>query len=106
MNPNFSNKGTVSTLGTVVVECDTRTRKRIDVMKFVNPSLVYEITIEIYDAYTSTTVLMTQMTLAAGDHLIEGDPIYLEQGDKITVTCDVNGTSFVITGENIDLKKR
>lgn len=106
MNPNFSNKGTISTIGTVVVECDTRTRKRIDVMKFVNTSLVYEVTIEIYDAYTSSTVLMTQMTLDAGDHLIEDNPIYLEPGDKITVTCDVTGTTFVITGEDIDLKKR
>lgn len=106
MNPNFSNKGTVSTSGTIIVECDTRTRKRIDVMKFVNTSLSYEVTIDVYDAYSNTTISITQMTLSAGDHLIEDDIIYLEPGDKITATCDVSGTTFIITGEDIDLKKR
>jgi hypothetical protein len=105
MQSNFSNKGTVSTLGTVVVECDTRTRKLIKLMRFRN-SAVYEINIDVYDAYTNSTVRMTSMTLNAGDQLVEDDELYLEPGDKITVTCDVPNTTFFVTGEDIDLKKR
>ena len=105
MISNFSNKGTVSTLGTVVVECDTRTRKLIRLMRFRNPA-VCQIDIDVYDAYTASTIRMTSMLLNAGDQLIEDDEIYLEAGDKITVTCDISGTTFVVTGEEIDLKKR
>lgn len=105
MQSNFSNKGTISTLGTVIVECDTRTRKLIKAMKFRNSS-TYQIDIDVYDAYSNTTVRMTSMLLNGGDQLIEDDELYLEPGDKITVTCDISGTTFVITGEDIDLKRR
>ena len=105
MQSNFSNKGTISTLGTVIVECDTRTRKLVKMMRFRNPS-VYEIYIDVYDAYTSSTVRITDLLLGAGDMLIEEEEIYLEPGDKITVSSDISGTTFFITGEDIDLKKR
>ena len=102
---NFSNKGTVSTLGTVIVECDSRTRKLIKYMRFRNDA-TYQLDIDVYDAYTNTTVRMTSMLLNDGDHLIEDEEIYLEPGDKITVTSDISNTTFVVTGEEIDLKKR
>jgi archaellum component FlaF (FlaF/FlaG flagellin family) len=105
MQSNFSNKGTVSTLGTVIVECDQRTRKLVKLMRFYNAS-VHQIDIDVYDAYSNTTVRMTSMLLNGGDHLREEDEIYLEPGDKITVTCDIPGTTFFVTGEDIDLKKR
>ena len=105
MQSNFSNKGVISTLGTVIVECDTRTRKLIKSMRFRN-SAVYALDIDVYDAYTSSTVRMTSMVLNSGDQLIEDDELYLEPGDKITVTCDIPNTTFVITGEDIDLRKR
>ena len=105
MQSNFSNKGTVSTSGTVIVECDQRTRKLIKLMRFRNAS-VYQIDIDVYDAYTGNTIRMTSMLLNGGDQLFEDDELYLEPGDKITVTCDIPGTTFVVTGEDIDLKKR
>lgn len=102
---NFSNKGIVSISGTVIAECDTRSRKLINFMKFFNASK-YSLTVEIYDAYTTTTITTTSVALLGGDHLIEDNSFYLEPGDKITVTCDVPGTSFSISGEEVDLKKR
>jgi hypothetical protein len=105
MNPNFSNKGTISVSGTVIVECDSRTRKLIRCMKFRNPA-GYTLTIDVYDKYSNTTVTTTSMTLSAGDQLIDDDELYLEPGDKITVTSDITGTTFIVTGEDIDLKKR
>jgi hypothetical protein len=105
MNPNFSNKGTISVSGTIVVKCDDRTRKLIRCMKFRNP-LGYTLTIDVYDKYSNTTVTTTLMSLSAGDQLIDDDELYLEPGDKITVTSNISGTTFIITGEDIDLKKR
>lgn len=102
---NFSNKGTVSISGTIVVACDDRTRKRIDVIKLRN-SAAYVIYIDIYDAYTAATIRTHSYSLSAGDHFIEDDPIYLEPGDKITITSDIANTTYFVTGEDIDLRKR
>lgn len=102
---NFSNKGTVSISGTVVVECDQNTRKRVDYIKLLNSS-AYVIYIDVYDAYTSTTVRTHSYSLSAGDHFIEDDPIYLEKGDKITITSDIANTTYMVTGEEIDLRSR
>lgn len=74
-------------------------------MKFRNPS-GYTLTINVYDKYSNTTVTTTLMSLSAGDQLIEDDELYLEPGDKITVTSNITGTTFIVTGEDIDLKKR
>ena len=105
MNSNFSNKGTISVSGTVIVECDDRTRKLIKCMKFRNPAS-YTLTIDVYDKYSSSTVRISSMTLSSGDQLIDDEELYLEPGDKITVTSSVSGTTFIVTGEDIDLKKR
>lgn len=102
---NFSNKGEVSTLGTVVVECDTNTRKLIKYMSFTNPA-AYQIDVDVYDKYSNTTINIVSMSLSAGDKLVDEGEIYLEKGDKITVTCDVAGTSFIVVGEEVDLKRR
>jgi len=105
MNSNFSNKGTVEIAGTIIVECDTNTRKLIKCAQFRNPA-AYELTITLYDKYTNTSVAIVNLELSAGDQLICDDELYLEPGDKLTVTCDVTGTTYSITGEDIDLRKR
>jgi hypothetical protein len=101
----FVNQGTVDDIsGTVLYTGpESSILKSVTVkiltLSFNNP-LAYVLTLERYDAKTATTIVLYEITLAAGDTVNDTLTYALNTGDTLTVYSDIPGTSYYIYGIN------
>jgi hypothetical protein len=99
----FVSQGTVNDIsGTVLyIGPESSILKSITVkiltLSFNNP-LAYVLTLERYDALTSSTIVLYELTLAAGDTVNDTLVYALNAGDTLTAYSDIPGTSYYIYG--------
>lgn len=96
----FTNQGTLSTSGTIIHTAPDNNVSELRYMRFNNP-LAYILTVSKYTASTTTTTQVYSVTLSAGDTITDSFPYFLNEGDYITVTSSVSGTTFIAEGEDM-----
>lgn len=95
----FTKQGNLSTTGTVLYTGTSggALLGRVMTMRFNNP-LAYDLKLEKYDAASSTTVVIYDLSLAAGDTLTDNFLYALNPGDKLTATSNIAGTTYYVYG--------
>tara|TARA_R110002126_G_scaffold3552_4_gene20453 strand:+ start:989 stop:1300 length:312 start_codon:yes stop_codon:yes gene_type:complete len=94
----FSLQGDLSITGTVLVTGSSAIPlTKVLTLSFNNP-LAYVLTLEKYDALTASTIVLYEITLAAGDTVNDTLTYALNAGDTLTVYSDIPGTSYYIYG--------
>jgi hypothetical protein len=91
-------QGEVNVLGTILATgVAGAAATKVVTMRFYNP-LAYVLTIERYDAATSTSRVLYEFNLAAGDTVSDTLTYALKPGDKLTAYSDIAGTTYYILG--------
>jgi hypothetical protein len=94
----FSLQGDISITGTLLATGSVATPLlRVITLSF-NNALAYVLTLEKYDALTASTIVLYEITLAAGDTVNDTLVYVLNAGDTLTVYSDIPGTSYYIYG--------
>jgi hypothetical protein len=94
----FSLQGDVSITGTLLATGSSATvLTKVITLSFNNP-LAYVLTLEKYDAKTSSTITLYELNLAIGDTINDTLTYALNAGDTLTVYSDIPGTSYYIYG--------
>lgn len=94
----FSLQGDINIAGTVLVTGSSAIPlTKVLTLSFNNP-LAYVLTLEKYDALTASTIVLYEITLAAGDTVNDTLTYALNAGDTLTVYSDIPGTSYYIYG--------
>jgi hypothetical protein len=94
----FSLQGDVNIAGTLLVTGSLGIAlTKVVTLSFNNP-LAYVLTLEKYDALTLSTIVLYEITLAAGDTVNDTLTYALNAGDTLTVYSDILGTSYYIYG--------
>jgi hypothetical protein len=91
-------QGEVNVLGTILATgVAGAAATKVVTMRFYNP-LASVLTIERYDAATSTSRVLYEFNLAAGDTVSDTLTYALKEGDRLTAYSDIAGTSYYILG--------
>jgi len=95
----FSKQGDVAITGTVLFTGTTSASllSKILTMRFNNPA-AYDLKLEKYEASTTTTTTIYDLTLAAGDTVTDNLSYALNPGDELIVTSNIVGTTYYIYG--------
>ena len=96
----FTSQGTLSTLGTVIHTAPDNNVSELRYMRFNNSS-AYTLTVSKYTASTAATTQVYSVNLSAGDTITDSFPYFLNEGDYITVTSSIAGTTFIAEGEDM-----
>ena len=100
MSQSFSNQGTLSTSGTVLHTGPDNNISELYSMRF-NNSIAYTLTVSKYTLATSSTTQVYSINLSAGDTVTDTFKYHLDEGDYITATSSVAGTTFIIEGSDM-----
>jgi len=95
----FSNQGELSTTGTVLLTggLSTIALDKLSILRFNNP-LAYNVQLYKYEALSTTTTLIYDLTLSAGDTLTDNLTYALNNGDQIIAYSNILGTSYYTYG--------
>lgn len=94
----ISIQGTLSTTGTVLLTGNGSTIKaKLMNMRF-NNSLAYTLQVYKYEAETSTTTLLYDLSLSAGDTVTDNLMYALNNGDEIKAFSNIAGTTYYAYG--------
>jgi len=95
----FSNQGELSTTGTVLLTggLSTIALDKLSILRFNNP-LAYNVQLYKYEALSTTTTLIYDLTLSAGDTLTDNLTYSLNNGDQIIAYSNILGTSYYTYG--------
>jgi hypothetical protein len=94
----FSLQGNINIAGTLLATGSLGIAlTRVITLSFNNP-LAYVLTLEKYDAAAASTIVLYEVTLAAGDTINDTLSYALNPGDTLTVYSDIPGTSYYIYG--------
>jgi len=95
----FSIQGTLSTTGTVLYTGTSGgvLLSRIMTMRFNNP-LGYDLKLEKYNAANSTSVVIYDLSLSAGDTVTDNFLYVLNPGDRLIATSNITGTTYYVYG--------
>lgn len=96
----FTSQGTLSTSGTIIHTAPDNNVSELRYMRF-NNSLAYTLTVSKYTLSTTTTTQVYSVNLSAGDTITDSFPYFLNEGDYITVTSSISGTTFIAEGEDM-----
>ena len=100
MSQSFSNQGTLSTSGTILHTAPENNISELYSMRF-NNSIAYTLTVSKYTLATSSTTQVYSINLSAGDTVTDTFKYHLDEGDYITATSSVAGTTFIIEGSDM-----
>ena len=95
----ISNQGELSITGTVLLTGGSSTvylNKLLNI-RFNNP-LAYSVQLYKYEALTTTTTLIYDLTLSAGDTLTDNLAYALNNGDQLIAYSNILGTSYYTYG--------
>lgn len=99
----FSYQGVLSVTGTVLATGDASTppyiRTKVVSMRFNNPA-AYVIELYKYEASTSTTTLIYELTLDPGDTVTDNLLYALNPDDTIIAYSNIVGTTYYVYGIN------
>jgi len=95
----FSNQGELSTTGTVLLTggLSTIALDKLSILRFNNP-LAYNVQLYKYEVLSTTTTLIYDLTLSAGDTLTDNLTYALNNGDQIIAYSNILGTSYYTYG--------
>lgn len=95
----FSKQGDVSTTGTVLYTGTSggALLTRVLILRFNNPA-AYDLKLEKYEASTSSTITIYELSLSAGDTLTDSLSYALNPGDELIVTSNITGTTYYVYG--------
>ena len=95
----FSKQGDVSTTGTVLYTGTSTISllTKVVIMRFNNPA-AYDLKLEKYEASTSTTTTIYDLTLSAGDTVTDNINYALNPGDQLIATSNIVGTTYYAYG--------
>jgi hypothetical protein len=94
----FSLQGDLSIAGTVLATGSSALPlTKVITLSFNNP-LAYILTLEKYDALTTSTIVLYEVTLAAGDTINDTLVYVLNAGDTLTAYSNILGTTYYIYG--------
>ena len=95
----FSKQGDVSTTGTVLYTGSSTVSllTKVLIMRFNNPA-AYDLKLEKYEASTTTTTTIYDLSLSAGDTLTDSLSYALNPGDELIVTSNITGTTYYVYG--------
>ena len=95
----FSKQGDVAITGTVLFTGTSggALLSKILTMRFNNPA-AYDLKLDKYEASTSTTTTIYDLSLAAGDTVTDNLTYALNPGDQLIVTTNIVGTTYYIYG--------
>jgi|688.fasta_scaffold441572_4 hypothetical protein len=98
----FSKQGTLATAGTgTVIATGTPVLgvflSKVTTMRFHN-LLAYTIDVYKYEALTSTTTLIYELNLSAGDTVTDTLTYALNEGDEIRVLSNISNTTYYANG--------
>lgn len=86
-------QGTITLAGTTIYTAPATKVVRFFNLTFTNPA-AYVLTLSRYDKSQNSTIVNYTFTLNAGDYITDKNPYFLEEGDKIIVSCSVPGTTY------------
>jgi hypothetical protein len=95
----FSLQGVLSTSGTVLYTGNGTDLSKIIVLRFNNPA-AYGLKLEKFEFSTSSTIVIYDLTLAAGDTVTDNFMYALNPGDQLIATSTVAGTTYYAYGTN------
>jgi hypothetical protein len=91
-------QGEVSILGTVLCTGDSYTiATKVFTIRTYNPS-AYVIRLERYNAATTTTEVLFEFSLSAGDTLTDTTTYAVKENDQLILYSDIIGTSYYVYG--------
>ena len=95
----FSKQGDVSTIGTIICTGSSGTTfmTKVSILRFNNPA-AYNLKLEKYEASTSTTTTIYDLTLSAGDTVTDNINYALNPGDQLIATSNIVGTTYYAYG--------
>lgn len=94
----FSLQGDLSIAGTVLATGSSGLPlTKVITLSFNNP-LAYILTLEKYDVLTTSTIVLYEVTLAAGDTINDTLVYALNAGDTLTAYSNILGTTYYIYG--------
>jgi len=92
----FSLQGDLSIIGTVLATGSAAVPLTKVITLSFNNALAYVLTLEKYSALTSSTIVLYEITLAAGDTVNDTLAYVLNAGDTLTAYSNIPGTSYYI----------
>jgi hypothetical protein len=95
----FTKQGEVSTTGTVIHVGQSIPVSTVLTLRFFNAS-AYVLTLERYSRKSNTLLTIYELTLSAGDQIVDTTPYILETGDYLKATSDIVGTNYFIEGQD------
>lgn len=95
----FSKQGDLSTLGTVLYTGSSggALLTKISTLRFNNSS-AYTLVLKKFEAATSTTTVIYNLTLSAGDTVTDNLLYALNPGDQLIASSNIAGTTYYIYG--------
>mgnify|MGYP007092090140 CR=1 FL=1 len=95
----FSKQGDIAITGTILYTgSDSNiSLTKVLILRFNNPA-AYDLKLEKYEASTTTTTTIYDLTLAAGDTVTDNLSYALNPGDQLIVTSNIVGTTYYIYG--------
>lgn len=94
----FSKQGDLSTSGTVLYTGTSgAVLTKVMALRFNNP-LAYDLLLEKFEALTSTTTIIYDLSLSAGDTVTDNLVYALNPGDQLIATSNIAGTTYYVYG--------
>ena len=95
----FSKQGDIAVTGTILYtgSISNISLTKVLILRFNNPA-AYDLKLEKYEASTSTTTTIYDLTLAAGDTVTDNLSYALNAGDELIATSNIVGTTYYIYG--------
>jgi bifunctional ADP-heptose synthase (sugar kinase/adenylyltransferase) len=95
----FSKQGDIAVTGTILYtgSISNISLTKVLILRFNNPA-AYDLKLEKYEAATSTTTTIYDLTLAAGDTVTDNLSYALNAGDELIATSNIVGTTYYIYG--------
>ena len=98
LNSDISGEGVLNTGDTVIYSCPNKYTATIFSLSF-NNAAAFDISIRIDRQKTSTSTVLYNFNLDAGDVIQDGNIYTISNGDAIVVTTAVANTTYSIRGQ-------
>ena len=93
----FIKQGNLSVTGTVLYTGTGTALSKVILLRFNNPA-AYDLTLEKFDYTTSTSIVVYDLSLSAGDTVTDNLIYGLKPGDQLIATSNIIGTTYYMYG--------
>ena len=95
----FSKQGNIAVTGTILYtgSISNISLTKVLILRFNNPA-AFQLRLSKFEAATSTTTIIYNLNLSAGDTLTDNLSYALNPGDRLIATSSIAGTTYYIYG--------